>query len=796
MTEILIMIGIICISLLLIRYLPSRKSILYVLLGIGIIPIFYFYAVKYYYVDNAANTAGAYILFSAMCTTVLFNEFKQIIPKYEECWKILQVTGIVAAACYLFIYKSKVSFLALVLFILMIIPNLIKKIVLRNKTFYGIFTVLLLLGSIAVRIITHGNHDGLTYVYSNGGVFLFLITLSLIVYWLLSQFEYAGRNRNSEIVLACNTVCMVLLWLNPCMIQGPLVLFLLVFGYAIRNVEYDNKDIGLKFAVRKSVDSGIMNCSKKDKNVIGLLLYVEFAIAVIILGPLEIFAGNSSELYFGMKSFLPYIVLITILVGAIYFIILKFITGKFFGIITTALFSIEIAMYVQTMFMNIKLWETNGSAMNWDSVSWFVPINSLIWLGIIVICLILCVSTHGKNIVKYATSFMIIVQISAICFVLVTSINSGKKVNSVFSSETEYELAKDDNIIVFVLDCLARDYMDDVRKESPDILDDWHDFTEFRNANSDCARTYPSITHMITGYEYDEYERAWRSNAWNSGECSRFIDMLHNSGYTFNVFSKEILNIGDYYEVNGKVDNIIIQEPKIDSIKTTLLLLKASIYRELPYVIKPYFEVYSWEYDEVAEFNSTCPFQNYDYYNYLKNDGLKVSESIENQLAITHIIGVHGPRCSNERAEYVDNSSYEDTTRGLVFIIDEYLSQLKALGKYDETTIIITADHSDNMSHPQPIYFIKQKNEHHDTMQVSNAPISHSDFQGTVAEIITQKKNTLNRKSIWDIKEDSIRKRILQGETWDGIKNTFFCVEYEGAQEELVDQLRDEGIIE
>ena len=129
-------------------------------------------------------------------------------------------------------------------------------------------------------------------------------------------------------------------------------------------------------------------------------------------------------------------------------------------------------------------------------------------------------------------------------------------------------------------------------------------------------------------------------------------------------------------------------------------------------------------------------------------------------------------------------------------IIDEYLNQLKELGKYDDTTIIITADHSDDLSHPQPIYFIKRNNEHHDTMQVSNAPISHSDFQGTVAEIITQKKNTLNRKSIWDIKEDSVRKRVLQGETWDGIKNTFFYVEYEGAQEELVDQLRNEGIIE
>ena len=130
-----------------------------------------------------------------------------------------------------------------------------------------------------------------------------------------------------------------------------------------------------------------------------------------------------------------------------------------------------------------------------------------------------------------------------------------------------------------------------------------------------------------------------------------------------------------------------------------------------------------------------------------------------------------------------------------MFIIDEYLNQLKALNKYDDTTIIITADHSDNMAHPQPIYFIKRKNEHHDTMQVSKAPISHSDFQGTIAEVITREKNTPNRKSIWDIKEDDVRNRVLQGETWDGIKNTFFYVEYEGAQEELVKELKSNGII-
>lgn len=790
------MLGIIIASLFIIQKLPSRKSLLYVLLSIGIIPIFYFYSIKYYYVDHAANTAGAYILVAAMCTIVLFNELKQSFPRLVIGWNILQIISIVAASSYLLLYKSKVSLLVLIFFLVLNIPGLIKVTILRDKRLFCIFSFGLLIGSIVVRIITHGNHDGLTYIYTEGGIVFFFIALVLLGYWLWSLFKYAGRNRNSEIVLASVTTCMVLLWLNPCMIQGPLILFVLILGYAIRNVEYDVKGNGIKETLKKILSSDMMKCSKKEKMVFGLLLYGELAVAVIILGPLEIFAGNSSELYFRMKDFLPYIVLCTILLGAVAAIILYFINEKIFGVVTFITFSVEIAMYVQTMFMNIKLWETNGSAMNWDSVSWFIPINFIIWIGIIVICLILCISDYGKSIVKYAISFLIIMQVTAICFVVISSINNEKKVNSVFSSETEYVVAKEDNIIVFVLDCLARDYMDDVRKESPDILDDWHDFTEYRNANSDCARTYPSITHMLTGYEYDEYEAAWRSNAWESEECTKFIDMLHDSDYMFNVYTKETLNIGDYYELNGKVDNIVVQEPKIDNIRTTYLLLRASIYRELPYVLKPHFEVYSWQYADVAEFETQCPYFNYDYYDSLVNNRLNISDTIDNQLAITHIIGVHGPRQSNERAEYVESSSYEETTKGLVFIIDEYLNQLKELGKYDDATIIITADHSDNMSHPQPIYFIKCKNEHHDIMKVSNAPISHSDFQGTIAEVITQEKNTLNRKSIWDIKEDDVRNRVLQGETWNGIKNTFFYVEYEGGQDELVEILRNEGVIE
>ena len=795
MSELIIILGLVCFSLIGSIFFPKNKYIKFFLLVLGACPLAYFYIIKYYYVDYAANTAGAYILFSSMCLIIAFTELKGYFPKISVVFEILQIVNVTAAACYMWFYGSKVSVMALMLLIILLIPRLLTNTVLRSKVLYIVYIAVMLIGSIGVRIVTRGNHDGLTYIYTKGGVLAFAIAILLLGYWLFSNYEYACKNRGSEIVFACITVCFVLLWLNPCMIQTPLVLFILVLGYSIRSAEYDREFHGISEIQKKCWDNCSNLYSRREKMVTGILLYTEFAVAVILLGPLEIFGGNKAELYFGMNDFFPYMLVGAVLLGAVVAICVLICPNRLFTIISAIVFSIEIAMYAQTMFMNIKLWETNGFAMNWDSIRWFFPINAILWSGIICMCLVLLFKEYGKEVINYITSFLIIIQVTAIVFVLISSFSSEKKVNSVFLSDTEYTLAKDDNIIVFILDCTARDYLDKVREEAPDILDNWQDFTEYRNANSDCGRTYPSITHMITGYEYDENELGWRQNAWNSDGCTSFTNMLHDSGYSFNIYSKETLNIGDYYELEGKVDNIQISEPIIDSVETSMLLLKASIYRELPYVLKPYFEVYSQQYDDVATFETQCPYQNYDYYDRLVNDGLTISNTIDNQLSITHIIGMHGPLCSNEKAEYVEESTKDETLKGLVYIIDEYLSQMKELGKYDDSTIIITADHSDDMRFPQPIYFVKKKNEHHDVMPVSVAPIAHRDFQGTISEIIGQDSALLGRESIWDFGEDDIRTRTLQGETWNGKKNTFFYVEYEGGEEELVEELRKTGII-
>lgn len=68
-------------------------------------------------------------------------------------------------------------------------------------------------------------------------------------------------------------------------------------------------------------------------------------------------------------------------------------------------------------------------------------------------------------------------------------------------------------------------------------------------------------------------------------------------------------------------------------------------------------------------------------------------------------------------------------------MLDAYLQQLKDLGIYDNSTIIITADHGSE-ARSQMIFFMKGKNETHDSMQTTNAPISLNDLVPTIVEAI------------------------------------------------------------
>lgn len=88
---------------------------------------------------------------------------------------------------------------------------------------------------------------------------------------------------------------------------------------------------------------------------------------------------------------------------------------------------------------------------------------------------------------------------------------------------------------------------------------------------------------------------------------------------------------------------------------------------------------------------------------------------------------------TTQDGQYADNTSLEETAKGCMVIVGEYLNQLKELGVYDDATIIITSDHGGPRD-SQVIFFMKNPHETHNEMPVSNAPIGLTEFQATIAQ--------------------------------------------------------------
>ena len=105
-------------------------------------------------------------------------------------------------------------------------------------------------------------------------------------------------------------------------------------------------------------------------------------------------------------------------------------------------------------------------------------------------------------------------------------------------------------------------------------------------------------------------------------------------------------------------------------------------------------------------------------------------------------------------------------------VVYEYLSQLKEIGKYDDATIIITADHGNtgllndedgNMIEVScPVMYVKDPA--HNSVgkgEVSEAPVCHED----VISLITNKIEKQNvKKSFFDYSEKEERNREMYKE--------------------------------
>lgn len=425
------------------------------------------------------------------------------------------------------------------------------------------------------------------------------------------------------------------------------------------------------------------------------------------------------------------------------------------------------------MFMNRKLSETNGNFMQWDSLQLYSTINTFLYILIILATVIISylIKERWEKFSLYTASFFIIVQLIAVFSLLLTPHPSkNSNLNMQLSGQEQFEVASDKNIIVLVLDMFDNTLFEKYLEESSDRLTLLKDFTYYDNADSHYFVTFPSMTHMLTGVEFDFYSspEIWLESAWNSPKANDFYSILTEKNYKcrlyFNPTDLGYIygNIGNLY---GKFDNICEVEQDYDNNKLIYLLGKMSIYKYVPYKLKPHFEVLTSEFSKVLLYNNDIKpvGDNGEFYKKLTESGLSIDYETDNALIIEHINGIHGPFTIDERAQMVTDSNIDLTIKGLFVILDEYLTQLKGINKYNDSTIIITADHGSASYYGngyQPIFLIKEHGESHISMIKNSAPISADDFQATILSILEEDYAAFGT-SIYDWHGEDTRERSV-----------------------------------
>ena len=128
---------------------------------------------------------------------------------------------------------------------------------------------------------------------------------------------------------------------------------------------------------------------------------------------------------------------------------------------------------------------------------------------------------------------------------------------------------------------------------------------------------------------------------------------------------------------------------------------------------------------------------------------------------------LHYTKYEDRRADEMGDKISQ--AKGSLKVVYEYLSQLKEIGKYDDATIIITADHgvtqplhdeNGNMIDVScPVMYVKDPA--HNSVgkgEVSEAPVCHED----VISLITNKIEKQSvKKSFFDYNEKDERNRVM-----------------------------------
>lgn len=497
----------------------------------------------------------------------------------------------------------------------------------------------------------------------------------------------------------------------------------------------------------------------------GVALSLCITFLLTIYAPLEMYFYNIEDFWFNFTTIFPVcltLFFILWIVGSIGFVLLSVVNKKIYYVGIIGAFVVLICLYVQGTFLVGNLPPMDGTDINWEQYNIENIKTIVLWIAVLIGCFVLIKFAKIAFFVKMAEGVSVFMFLMLLSSILISGfMTSGYKDKDllVATNRDEFEFSEDSNFIILVLDAVDAGTVSRILETDKESSAVFADFTYYDNVVCAYPFTKYSMPFILSGKWYINKESP-TDYFRESIEESPLLQEIE-SQYKMEIYSDSIPVLAEDNE--NKFANMISDCGYVSSYKAFVKgLVKLTGIRYAPYPVKKicynvlerFEEAHGIE-QEVDE-QQIYTWNNKELCQRIK-DGT-VSYTSDKVFKLIHVQGAHVPYQYNKNVEKIENGTYLGNVEASITIASRYLNKLKENNVYDNSVIVIMADHGYDTEglegRQNPILFVKGTDEHHE-MKTSKAPISYEDLQGAYHLLLEGEKG----EHIFTWEENQVRQR-------------------------------------
>ena len=484
------------------------------------------------------------------------------------------------------------------------------------------------------------------------------------------------------------------------------------------------------------------NAGEKPKIWPGAAVAAALCFLLFLYAPLELYLTNQLEFWFTAGQMLPYALLLFALGFAglllAFLLLRRFAPGLCPWALALCLLAL-ICTWIQGSFLVAHLPGMNGAAVDWGAFPGDRLASILIWvLG--AAGLGFALKKLGAGRFSGAAGFVSL----ALCLLLAVTLttlflatdSAEKRRSLVCTDEGLFTYSEDENFLILVLDAVdAEAFEQSLAREEryPGIFDD---FTYYRNTVGGYPYSLCSIPLIISGEWYEakttfvEFETAALAGA-------PVLQRAEREGFRRGLYVYDPAVMAAAHQ--GQFENLTVDQPAFSGLlPTAKILVKMALVKHAPWDLKRFGYDLPGRLNEAMAFGGEGDAAYFDwsdlsFYRRLRDENPVVTVP-EKCWKYIHLEGAHQPHVYDKNLNVLPDSPYRDVIEGNFLLVDTFLSRLREAGVYDNTVIVLCADHgsSNGMDldtiNQHPILLVKGKNERH-PFRTDDAPISYDDLQ-------------------------------------------------------------------